>query len=478
MGNKMKSVPILVTVGLVLSLWAVFPMAQPASAAIGVLFDTGHQREALNISGYSDMTADLTSRGFHFTEDNDGDITEADLSDNHILVIVQPEDALSITEISNIQNFVAAGHSLLLISDRLYTDGREAVNALLSPYNIQQFATLTDRGIYADITSHAITNEVSQYDQDTKGCNFTIVDSPALSLIRDEDGRTLVAASQVDGRIVVLSDESTFQQDSYNNPDNNILMRNVFNWLSHVDPPIADFSAQPTTGLGPLNVHFTDESTGDIDTWQWRFDDSTTSNEPNPSHTYDNVGRYTVSLEVTGVGGTDTAVKTTYIHVIDASGEVAELEPAKFTTLQPNIHPTQVLPNQAVNISINIANHGASTGTYQLVLNINGNFEDSQTVSLSPDSSQSVTFDVTRTTPGTYEVLIDRHEGQFTVIGSTPSSPPSNDVLGTTTIIGIALGSAGAAVFLVIFTRRRRRATAVRDVEDKYRKLLDQLRQL
>ncbi len=80
-------------------------------------------------------------------------------------------------------------------------------------------------------------------------------------------------------------------------------------------PPNADFTATPTSGCAPLTVDFTDQSTGDIDSWSWDFGDGGTSTAQNPSHTYNNVGTYTVSLTVTGPGGSDTATKTDYITV-------------------------------------------------------------------------------------------------------------------------------------------------------------------
>ena len=35
--------------------------------------------------------------------------------------------------------------------------------------------------------------------------------------------------------------------------------------------PVAQFSAGPASGAAPLQVSFTDESAGDIDTWEWDF---------------------------------------------------------------------------------------------------------------------------------------------------------------------------------------------------------------
>jgi PKD repeat protein len=81
--------------------------------------------------------------------------------------------------------------------------------------------------------------------------------------------------------------------------------------------PVANFTAKPRSGNGPLVVHFTDTSTGHVSSRLWNFGDGTTSTEQNPIHTYTyrNTPDYTVSLRVTGMGGTDTETKTNYIHL-------------------------------------------------------------------------------------------------------------------------------------------------------------------
>jgi PKD repeat protein len=429
------------------------------------------------------MITHLTSRGFQFTEDSDGDITEADLSGHHILVIVEPDNALSASEINNIQSFIATGHSLLLISDELDESSRIAVNTLLSPYSIQQSTGLGKMGVYTDITSHAITKGVSQYNHGSEGAIFDIADSSALSLIRSEAGNTLVAVWHTGARVVVISDENSFRGNRYNNPDNNILIRNVFDWLSSVESPVADFSAQPRTGEDLLNVHFADKSTGNITDWRWDFGDGTSSSEQNPTHEYDNTGEYTVRLSVTGAGGSDTEIKQDYISLVDVSGAVAEAEVAEFVASNINIEPPQALPDQVVSISVNVANSGGAEGNYQVVLNIDGNLEDSQLISLAPGSSRRVVFNVTRLIPGAYEVSIEGHKGQFIVTEDTAnasatnpaSNPPTSSGLTTPMIIGIILGSGGAAVAVVFVTRRRRRPDYLQDLEEKYQKVLDDL---
>ena len=88
-----------------------------------------------------------------------------------------------------------------------------------------------------------------------------------------------------------------------------------------VPPPVADFTAEPTSGPAPLTVKFTDKSTGEIDSWSWDFGDGGKSTEKNPTHTYQRPGRYTVKLTVTGPGGSDTETKRDYITVTPPAHE-------------------------------------------------------------------------------------------------------------------------------------------------------------
>ena len=81
--------------------------------------------------------------------------------------------------------------------------------------------------------------------------------------------------------------------------------------------PVADFSADVTSGKAPLTVKFTDTSTGVPTSWAWDFDNDgiTDSDKQNPSFTYETPGSYTVSLTVANEKGTDTETKVDYITV-------------------------------------------------------------------------------------------------------------------------------------------------------------------
>ena len=79
----------------------------------------------------------------------------------------------------------------------------------------------------------------------------------------------------------------------------------------------AKFTAVPTGGRPPLEVQFTDKSTGNISSWEWDFnsDGAVDSIVKNPKYTYETPGNYTVTLMVKGPNGNDTEVKTDYIEV-------------------------------------------------------------------------------------------------------------------------------------------------------------------
>jgi PKD repeat protein len=84
---------------------------------------------------------------------------------------------------------------------------------------------------------------------------------------------------------------------------------------SPTPPPLADFTSDVVSGAAPLTVNFTDTSTGNVSSWSWDFGDGGTSTQQNPSHDYLTPGTYTVVLQVTGPGGSDTRTRTGYITV-------------------------------------------------------------------------------------------------------------------------------------------------------------------
>lgn len=73
-------------------------------------------------------------------------------------------------------------------------------------------------------------------------------------------------------------------------------------------PPVASSSASQVTGPSPLTVNFSSQGSSDPEgtplIYNWNFGDGSTSNEANPTKTFNNEGQYAVSLSVSD--GTST----------------------------------------------------------------------------------------------------------------------------------------------------------------------------
>ena len=85
-------------------------------------------------------------------------------------------------------------------------------------------------------------------------------------------------------------------------------------------PPIAAFSAAPTTGTAPLTVTFTDQSTNTPTSWKWESKSATSvwtqfATIRNPSFSFSSSGIFDIRLTATNAAGADNETKTGYITV-------------------------------------------------------------------------------------------------------------------------------------------------------------------
>lgn len=81
--------------------------------------------------------------------------------------------------------------------------------------------------------------------------------------------------------------------------------------------PVANFTASPESGIAPLQVTFTDKSTGPPTSWAWDFnsDGITDSTQQNPVHTYNVPGTYSVTLTATNGGGTSSCQRSIFVSL-------------------------------------------------------------------------------------------------------------------------------------------------------------------
>ena len=89
--------------------------------------------------------------------------------------------------------------------------------------------------------------------------------------------------------------------------------------LPYVAPlvyPVADFTADQTSGYAPLTVKFTDASQNAVSRI-WAFGDGGTSNEQSPTYIFNSAGTFTVNLTVSNANGTSS--KTVPITVSSSS---------------------------------------------------------------------------------------------------------------------------------------------------------------
>ena len=111
---------------------------------------------------------------------------------------------------------------------------------------------------------------------------------------------------------------------------------------------IVSFIADKTQVITNEAISFTNLSAGDITGWLWKFGDGATSAAQNPIHSYAKAGDYTVSLTVTGPGGSDTLTFTDYIHVTEPVAIDVSLNKTSFVTgdtIKVTVHVTNSGPN-------------------------------------------------------------------------------------------------------------------------------------
>jgi len=151
--------------------------------------------------------------------------------------------------------------------------------------------------------------------------------------------------------------------------------------------PAASFTADPTSGVAPLEVSFngsnSSDSDGSITSYAWDFKDGETGNGEIISHTFSSIGSYNVELTVTDdKGATDSITK-----IINVTETLNQSPTASFTA-----NPTSgVVP---LEVAFNASSSSDSDGS---IIIYTWNFKDG-------DTGTGETINHTFSTTGSYNV--------------------------------------------------------------------------
>jgi len=89
----------------------------------------------------------------------------------------------------------------------------------------------------------------------------------------------------------------------------------LFNLNAPPVAPVASFSTSSNAVCTGTSVSFTDASVNSPTTWAWNFGDGGSAATQNPSHIYNQVGTYIVTLNATNAAGTSAITDTIYVSL-------------------------------------------------------------------------------------------------------------------------------------------------------------------
>lgn len=105
--------------------------------------------------------------------------------------------------------------------------------------------------------------------------------------------------------------------------------------------------------------------------------------------------------------------------------------PSAFKVISLTISPPNVNRGEAVSITANVKNTSATEGSYRAGLAINKNPESSKTLTIPAGDTQAVSFTVSRTQAGTYEVSVGDVISIFTVVDQANLTPQQSSTSNT-----------------------------------------------
>jgi len=124
----------------------------------------------------------------------------------------------------------------------------------------------------------------------------------------------------------------------------------------------------------------------------------------------------------------------------------------EFEVTNLKISPLKVKPGEEVTISVLVTNVGRESGSYDVVLKVNGSVEDVETITLNGGESTGVKFRISEKAVGTYSVEVNGLKGEFRVEETVSTGTPPEY-----TFLIVAISVATAFIVLIVLFRRKRK---------------------
>jgi PKD repeat protein len=181
-------------------------------------------------------------------------------------------------------------------------------------------------------------------------------------------------------------------------------------WIIVDDAPVsADFIASPKSGTAPLDVQFTNLSTGNSIICHWAFGDGNSISDPSCqdlTHTYTSAGTFNVTLIADGPGGEDDKEEFIHVSLTDEAPQITSPDSTtlavgvttSFTVTATGIPTPSLAVSDALPGGVSFTNMGDGTATISGTPAVGSEGEYPLTITASngvdPDAEQSFTLTV------------------------------------------------------------------------------------
>jgi PKD repeat protein len=323
----------------------------------------------------------------------------------------------------NVYGLLPATNALLAVSPSSLNFGTVAVGG-----NAQASFVVTNLG------GAALTNGVATVSAGP----FSIVSGTPFNL--PAFGATNLAVRFVPGSAGSFTNTVTFTTGNGGNSTNSVTGTGAV-------VPVASFTGSPTSGLIPLAVVFSDNSTGTITNRFWDFGDGSNTNTALTSftHTYNAAGTNTVMLTVTGPVGTNTQTRSAYIVVTN---------PPPLLSISPtNLNFGTLIVGQVSTQNFQVVNSGGLTLTGNVTTTLPFAIQSGSPFSVAPGQTGQVQVSFSPLSSGSFSNLavFTSNGGNSTnaVTGNALTAPQLSVSPASLNYGTIAVGSNAQSSFVV-----------------------------